>query len=75
MRRPQFTIRALFIFMLAVACFFGGIRFEREMRRRADAAAAALAAKNAKRVIGSAALTFPGAVVRGNWPVKVEVVR
>ena len=39
MRRPQFTLRALLVLMLAVACFFGGIRFERERRRRADEAA------------------------------------
>lgn len=37
MRRPQFTVRALLILTLAVACFFGGIRFERERRRMADA--------------------------------------
>jgi hypothetical protein len=34
--------------MLAVACFFGGIRFEREQRRRAEEAAA-LAAEAAQR--------------------------
>jgi hypothetical protein len=39
MPRPQFTLRALLILMLAVACFFGGIRFERERQRRADEAA------------------------------------
>lgn len=40
MRRPQFTLRAVLVLMLAVACFFGGVRFERERRRRADDAAA-----------------------------------
>ena len=38
--RPQFTLRALLVLMLAVGCFFGGIRFERERRRRADGEAA-----------------------------------
>jgi len=36
MRRPQFTLRALLVLLLAVACFFGGIRFERERRKRED---------------------------------------
>jgi hypothetical protein len=40
-RRFQFTLRALLILMLAVACFFGGIRFERERRRREEEAARA----------------------------------
>lgn len=39
-RRPQFTLRAVLVLMLAVACFFGGIRFERERRRREAEAAA-----------------------------------
>ena len=39
MPRPQFTLRTLLVLLLAVACFFGGIRFERERRRRADEAA------------------------------------
>lgn len=39
MARPQFTLRALLVLMLAVGCFFGGVRFERERRRRADEAA------------------------------------
>jgi hypothetical protein len=33
-RRFQFSLRTLFVAMLAVACFFGGIRFERELERR-----------------------------------------
>ena len=36
MPRPQFTLRALLVAMLVVAAFFGGIRFERERRRRED---------------------------------------
>ena len=32
-RRFQFSLKWLFVAMLAVACFFGGIRFERERRR------------------------------------------
>ncbi|HET6884529.1 MAG TPA: hypothetical protein VFI31_30525 [Pirellulales bacterium] len=36
MTRPQFTLRALLVLMLAVACFFGGIHFERERVRRAE---------------------------------------
>ena len=40
MPRPQFTLRALLVLLLAVACFFGGIRFERERQRREDEAAA-----------------------------------
>jgi hypothetical protein len=36
MPRPQFTFRALLVAMLVVACWFGGIWFERERRRRAD---------------------------------------
>ncbi|HVX13511.1 MAG TPA: hypothetical protein VHC22_20165 [Pirellulales bacterium] len=35
MPRPQFTLRALLVAMLAVGCFLGGIHFERERRRRA----------------------------------------
>lgn len=38
MPRPQFTLRALLVLMLAVACFFGGIRFERERQRQQDEA-------------------------------------
>jgi hypothetical protein len=38
MPRPQFTLRALLVLLLAVACFFGGIRFERERQRREDEA-------------------------------------
>lgn len=41
MRRPQFSLRALLVLMLSVACFFGGVRFERERRRRSDEAARA----------------------------------
>lgn len=40
MPRPQFTLRVMLVLMLAVACFFGGIRFERERRRLAAEAAA-----------------------------------
>jgi hypothetical protein len=47
-RRFQFSLRALLVVMLAVACFFGGIRFELERRRRADEAIE-LAAKSALR--------------------------
>jgi hypothetical protein len=36
-RRFQFSLRWLFVAMLAVACFFGGIRFERERVRREKA--------------------------------------
>jgi hypothetical protein len=36
MPRPQFTIRALWILLLVVACFFGGIRFEREPQKQED---------------------------------------
>lgn len=43
MPRPQFTLRALLVLMLSVGCFFGGIRFERERRRRADESAARMA--------------------------------
>jgi hypothetical protein len=38
-RRFQFSLRWLFVAMLAVACFFGGIRFERERQRCEDEAA------------------------------------
>ena len=40
-RRFQFSLQWLFVAMLAVACFFGGIRFERERRRLEDVAALA----------------------------------
>jgi hypothetical protein len=40
MHRPQFTLRALLVAMLAAGCFFGGIHFERERRRREEARAA-----------------------------------
>ncbi|HWB08196.1 MAG TPA: hypothetical protein VG826_03185 [Pirellulales bacterium] len=38
MRRPQFTLRALLVLIFGAACFFGGIHFESERRRRADEA-------------------------------------
>ncbi|HEV3340987.1 MAG TPA: hypothetical protein VG125_11540 [Pirellulales bacterium] len=47
-RRLQFSLRALLVFMLAVACFFGGVQVERERQRREDQAAA-FAARNAER--------------------------
>ena len=37
-RRFQFSLKWLFVAMLAVACFFGGIHFERERQRRQDEA-------------------------------------
>ncbi|HJT35146.1 MAG TPA: hypothetical protein VJ783_24180 [Pirellulales bacterium] len=36
-QRFQFSLRALLVVMFGAACFFGGIRVERERRRRADA--------------------------------------
>jgi hypothetical protein len=36
-RRFQFSLRALLSLMLAVACFFGGIRFEQERLQREKA--------------------------------------
>jgi hypothetical protein len=38
MPRPQFTLRALLVLMLAAGCFFGGMRFERERRREDESA-------------------------------------
>ena len=38
MPRPQVTLQALLILLLAVGCFFGGIRLERERQRREDEA-------------------------------------
>ena len=35
--RPQFSLKTMLVLLLAVACFFGGIHFERERRRREDA--------------------------------------
>jgi hypothetical protein len=43
-RRFQFSLRWLFVAMLAVACFFGGIHFERERKIREEEAAAIVAA-------------------------------
>jgi hypothetical protein len=40
MPRPQFSLKTLLWLMLVVAAFVGGIRFERERRRREDQAAA-----------------------------------
>lgn len=34
MPRPQSILRALLVLMLAVACFFGGVRFEREWHKQ-----------------------------------------
>lgn len=34
MPRPQFTLRALLVLMLAVACFFGGMATERYRGKR-----------------------------------------
>ena len=38
MTRAQFSIRTLLWLTLVAAAFFGGIQFERERRRREDAA-------------------------------------
>ena len=48
-RRLQFSLRALLVAMLVVAAFFGGIRWERERRSRADEAALAAAREAAIR--------------------------
>ena len=37
-RRFQFSLKTLLVAMLVAAAFFGGIHFERERRRREDAA-------------------------------------
>ncbi len=49
MPRPQFTLRALLVAMLAVGCFFGGIHFERERQRREDEAAKLAASSKASK--------------------------
>ncbi len=36
MPRPQFTLQASLVLLLAVVCFFSGIGFERERKRRED---------------------------------------
>ena len=36
MRRPQFSLKTMLVLMLAVACFCGGIEFERERIRRGN---------------------------------------
>ena len=56
MPRPQFTLRALLVLLLAVACFFGGIRFERERQRRADIAAELAAVTNFDNFVGIATI-------------------
>jgi len=56
----QFSIRALLVLLPAVACFFAGIRFERERQRRADRAAA-LAAKAAFEARLKSRMTLSGA--------------
>lgn len=33
MARPQFSLKTLHWLMVCVACFFGGIRFQREIER------------------------------------------
>jgi Tfp pilus assembly protein PilN len=40
MPRRQFTLRVLLALLFGAACFFGGIHFERERRRREDEASA-----------------------------------
>jgi hypothetical protein len=55
-RRFQFSVRALLVLVLAAACFFGGVRVERERQRRQDAVA--LAARDAEH---------QAALVRANW--------
>jgi hypothetical protein len=46
MRRPQFTLRALLVAMLAVACFFGGMAAgERRERQRLDSQWSAIRAE------------------------------
>ena len=64
MPRPQFTLKTLLWLTLAVAAFMGGIRFEREWRRRVNEAAA-LAAKNAPVTRLS---------LRGDFPINPNVV-
>jgi hypothetical protein len=59
MRRPQFSIRALLVAMLAAACFFGGIHFERERRRREDEAATAKAPTVPKPFLSSGSYPSP----------------
>jgi hypothetical protein len=49
-RRFQFSLRALLVVMLVVACYFGGIRFERERRWREDKGAVALRVRNPRSV-------------------------
>jgi hypothetical protein len=61
MPRPQFTLRALLILLLAAACFFGGIRFERERQRWEDEAAAA-------------AWDAPPSLLLEAWPIEIERV-
>lgn len=56
---PQFTLRALLVAMLVVAAFFGGIRFERERRKRADKAETQAATSKARW-----ALTAPAGLPR-----------
>ena len=46
MPRHQFTLRALLVLMFGAACFFGGIRFERDRRRLAEEAAASAAKRS-----------------------------
>lgn len=51
MRRPHFTLRTLFVAMLVVAAFFGGIHFERERRVREERAAKDVARERSANVL------------------------
>jgi hypothetical protein len=58
-RRFQFSLRALLVLMLCVACYFAGIQFERERKRRE--AARIPSAPEFKLSREAAALKYAGA--------------
>lgn len=73
MPHPQFTLRALLVLMLAVACFFGGVRFERERRRKeAEAAAKREHAVRVYPVVGRAKLIDLPDGTKHLQPVAIE---
>jgi hypothetical protein len=69
------------VLLLTVACFFAGMRFERERQRREDEAAAAVAAVEAERALFNRKLAELAALKReiaeehADWRRQTDSIR